>query len=109
MLTEYFPETDTITFALKNEKIIESDEVHPNLLVDYGTNEEILQLDIRCAKILYNFTDKYEEKVVENKKIIKFANDKNIERSSTLKTDDPRIDIMLCEEKWTAIVIKKFF
>lgn len=109
MSVEYFPETDTITFTLKKGKIIESDLIHPYLLVDYGANEEILQLDIRCAKILYNFTENYEERIISNKKFIKFAHDKNIQHSSTLKTDDPRIDIMLCDEKWTAIVIKKIF
>lgn len=60
--TSYYPDTGTLKFIVEEGKISESDHVHPYLLVDYGTEGNILQFDIEYAqKILYDFfPDKHE-------------------------------------------------
>lgn len=105
---EYFSETDTINLIVQEGKISESDFVTPHLLVDYGADSSILQLDISMAKkILYHFCEKYTCETTPSHKIIMIGDYSIIQRSFILKTDDSRINIMHYDQKWTAIILNK--
>lgn len=58
----YDPETDSMTIELRQERIKESDEVRPGVIVDYGYDGGIVRFEILEAS-----------KVVQNAREIQFA------------------------------------
>jgi uncharacterized protein YuzE len=62
MRVTYDEETDTLTIALRNERIKESDEVRPGVIADFGYDGGIVRFEILRAS-----------KVVERAREIQFA------------------------------------
>ncbi|HEX7409802.1 MAG TPA: DUF2283 domain-containing protein [Candidatus Binatia bacterium] len=62
MKVTYDEETDTLTIALRSERIKESDEVRPGVIADFGYDGGIVRFEILQAS-----------KVVEKAREIQFA------------------------------------
>jgi uncharacterized protein YuzE len=62
MKVTYDEETDTLTIALRNERIKESDEVRPGVIADFGYDGGIVRFEILQAS-----------KVVDRAREIQFA------------------------------------
>jgi uncharacterized protein YuzE len=62
MKITYDEETDTLTIALRNERIKESDEVRPGVIADFGYDGGIVRFEILQAS-----------KVVDRAREIQFA------------------------------------
>ena len=62
MKVTYDEETDTLTIALRNERIKESDEVRPGVIADFGYDGGIVRFEILQAS-----------KVVDHAREIQFA------------------------------------
>ncbi|HVO25845.1 MAG TPA: DUF2283 domain-containing protein [Candidatus Margulisiibacteriota bacterium] len=62
MKVTYDEESDTLTIALRNERIKESDEVRPGVIADFGYDGGIVRFEILQAS-----------KVVEKAREIQFA------------------------------------
>lgn len=62
MKVTYDAETDTLTIALRSERIKESDEVRPGVIADFGYDGGIVRFEILQAS-----------KVVEKAREIQFA------------------------------------
>ena len=62
MRVTYDEETDTLTIALRSERIKESDEVRPGVIADFGYDGGIVRFEILHAS-----------KVVEKAREIQFA------------------------------------
>lgn len=45
-ISEYDPEVDAIYFQLKNEKVLESEEISKGIIVDYDENDNIVGLEL---------------------------------------------------------------
>lgn len=58
----YDPQTDTLTITLRHERIKESDEVRPGVIVDFGYDGGIVRFEILQAS-----------RVVQNTREIQFA------------------------------------
>ncbi len=55
MKINYDPETDTLTLALLNERIKESDEVRPGVIADFGYDGGIIGFEVLDAsKVVHN-------------------------------------------------------
>ncbi len=53
MKVHYDPETDTLTIRLGEERIKESDEVRPGLVVDYGYDGGVVRFEVlRASKVV---------------------------------------------------------
>ena len=53
MKVHYDPETDTLTIRLREERIKESDEVRPGLVVDYGYDGGVVRFEVlRASKVV---------------------------------------------------------
>jgi len=49
----YDPETDTLTIYLRDERIKESDEVRPGVIVDYGYDGAIVRFELlKASKVV---------------------------------------------------------
>ena len=62
MKVTYDEETDTLTIALRNERIKESDEVRPGVIADFGYDGGIVRFELLQAS-----------KVVDRAREIQFA------------------------------------
>lgn len=62
MKITYDPETDSLTIALRDERIRESDEVRPGVIADFGYDGGIVRFEILDAS-----------KVVDRTREIQFA------------------------------------
>ncbi len=49
MKVRYDPETDTLTMRLSNQEIIESDEAHPGVILDYDKEGNVVGIEILKA------------------------------------------------------------
>jgi uncharacterized protein YuzE len=49
MKIAYDPETDSLTITLREERIKESDEVRPGVIVDFGYDEGVVRFEILQA------------------------------------------------------------
>jgi uncharacterized protein YuzE len=49
MKIHYDPDTDTLTIRLRDERIKESDEVRPGLVVDYGYDGGVVRFEVLRA------------------------------------------------------------
>lgn len=49
MKVVYDPETDTLTIALRDVRIRESDEVRPGVIADFGYDGEVVRFEILDA------------------------------------------------------------
>ncbi len=49
MKIQYFPETDTLSIRLNNNPSTESEEVSPDVVVDFDTNGNVVGLEIDLA------------------------------------------------------------
>ena len=49
MKLTYFPDTDTLYIALREEPSVESDEVREGLVLDYGQSGNIIGIEIETA------------------------------------------------------------
>jgi len=49
MRVRYDPETDTLTITLRDDRIKESDEVRPGVIVDYGYDGAIVRFEVLQA------------------------------------------------------------
>ncbi|WP_069791312.1 DUF2283 domain-containing protein (plasmid) [Cyanobacterium sp. IPPAS B-1200] len=45
-ISEYDPEVDAIYFQLKNEKVLESEEISKGIVVDYDDNDNIVGIEL---------------------------------------------------------------
>jgi uncharacterized protein YuzE len=45
-ISEYDPEVDAIYFQLKNEEVLESEEISKGIVVDYDKNNNIVGLEL---------------------------------------------------------------
>ncbi len=45
----YDPETDTLCLILRDERVVESDELREGLIVDYGDNGRIVSIELLDA------------------------------------------------------------
>ena len=45
----YDPETDTLSLILRDERVVESDELREGLIVDYGDNGRIVSIELLDA------------------------------------------------------------
>lgn len=45
-ISEYDPEVDAIYFQLKNETVLESEEIYKGIVVDYDKNNNIVGLEL---------------------------------------------------------------
>lgn len=53
MKIHYDPDTDTLTIRLRDERIKESDEVRPGLVVDYGYDGGVVRFEVlRASKVV---------------------------------------------------------
>jgi len=62
MKVTYDPQTDSLTITLREERIKESDEVRPGVIVDFGYDGGLVRIEILQAS-----------KVVQNAREIQFA------------------------------------
>ncbi len=62
MKVQYDPETDTLTIRLREQRIKESDEIRPGLIVDYGHDGGVVRFEVLNAS-----------KVVEKTSEMQFA------------------------------------
>ena len=58
----YDPQTDSLTITLRDERIKESDEVRPGVIVDFGYDGSVVRFEIMQAS-----------KMVQNTREIQFA------------------------------------
>ncbi len=65
MKIRYDQETDTLTIALRDERIKESDEVRPGVIADFGYDGGLVRFEILGASL-----------VVQNTREIQFAVEK---------------------------------
>jgi uncharacterized protein YuzE len=49
MKVRYDPETDTLTMRLSDQKVMESDEAHPGVILDYDKGGNIVGIEILQA------------------------------------------------------------
>ena len=49
MKVSYDPETDTLTIRLRDQRIKESDEVRPGIIVDYGYDGGVVRFEVLRA------------------------------------------------------------
>ena len=49
MKIEYDKETDTITITFRDARVKESDEVRPGIIVDFGYDDEMVDMEILHA------------------------------------------------------------
>ena len=49
MKVHYDPQTDTLTIRLREERIKESDEVRPGIVVDYGYDGGVVRFEVLGA------------------------------------------------------------
>jgi uncharacterized protein YuzE len=53
MKVQYDPDTDTLTIRLRDERIKESDEVRPGVVVDYGYDGGVVRFEVlRASKVV---------------------------------------------------------
>jgi uncharacterized protein YuzE len=62
MKVVYDPQTDSLTITLRDERIKESDEVRPGVIVDFGYDGGVVRFEIMQAS-----------KMVQNTREIQFA------------------------------------
>jgi uncharacterized protein YuzE len=62
MKVTYDPPTDSLIICLRDERIKESDEVRPGIIVDFGDDGSVVRFEIMQAS-----------KVVQNTREIQFA------------------------------------
>jgi len=62
MRVTYDPQTDSLTITLRDERIKESDEVRPGVIVDFGYDGGVVRFEIMQAS-----------KVIQNTREIQFA------------------------------------
>jgi uncharacterized protein YuzE len=62
MKVVYDPQTDSLTITLRDERIKESDEVRPGIIVDFGYDGSVVRFEIMQAS-----------KMVQNTREIQFA------------------------------------
>ena len=62
MKVNYDAETDTLTIALREARIRDSDEIRPGIVVDFGYDDGVVRVEILNAK-----------QVVENAREMQFA------------------------------------
>ena len=62
MKVRYDPETDSLTIALRDERIKESDEIRPGVIADFGYDGALVRFEILQAS-----------KIVENAREMQFA------------------------------------
>jgi uncharacterized protein YuzE len=62
MKVVYDPQTDALTITLRDERIKESDEVRPGVIVDFGYDGGVVRFEIMQAS-----------KMVQNTREIQFA------------------------------------
>jgi uncharacterized protein YuzE len=62
MKVVYDPQTDSLTITLRDERIKESDEVRPGVIVDFGYDGGVVRFEILQAS-----------KMVQNTREIQFA------------------------------------
>jgi uncharacterized protein YuzE len=62
MKVVYDPQTDSLTITLRDERIKESDEVRPGVIVDFGYDGSVVRFEIMQAS-----------KMVQNTREIQFA------------------------------------
>jgi uncharacterized protein YuzE len=62
MKVVYDPQTDSLTITLRDERIKESDEVCPGVIVDFGYDGSVVRFEIMQAS-----------KMVQNTREIQFA------------------------------------
>ena len=62
MKVVYDPQTDSLTITLRDERIKESDEVRPGVIVDFGYDGSVARFEIMQAS-----------KMVQNTREIQFA------------------------------------
>ena len=49
MKVRYDPETDTLTMRLSSQPVMESDEAHPGVILDYDQNGNVVGIEILKA------------------------------------------------------------
>ena len=49
MKVSYDPETDTLTIRLREQRVKESDEVRPGVIVDYGFDDGVVRFEVLRA------------------------------------------------------------
>ena len=55
MKVHYDPDTDTLTIRLREERIKESDEVRPGIVVDYGYDGGVVRFEVlRASHVVEN-------------------------------------------------------
>ncbi|MDD3579865.1 MAG: DUF2283 domain-containing protein [Desulfobacca sp.] len=55
MKVSYDPETDSLTITLREERIKESDEIRPGIIVDFGYDGGIVRFEIlQASKVVHN-------------------------------------------------------
>jgi uncharacterized protein YuzE len=58
MKVQYDPETDTLTIRLRDERIKESEEVRPGVIVDYGHDGGVVRFEVlRASKVVQKTTE----------------------------------------------------
>jgi len=62
MKVRYDPETDSLTIALRDERIKESDEIRPGVIADFGYDGALVRFEILQAS-----------QIVENAREMQFA------------------------------------
>jgi len=62
MKVRYDPETDSLTIALRDERIKESEEIRPGVIADFGYDGALVRFEILQAS-----------KIVENAREMQFA------------------------------------
>ncbi len=45
----YDPDTDTLSFLLRDEPVVESDELREGLIIDYGRDGKIVSIEVLDA------------------------------------------------------------
>ena len=58
----YDPETDSLMIVLRAVKIRESDEISPNVIADYGWDDEIVSFEVQRASSFVELQDLVEAK-----------------------------------------------
>ncbi len=55
MKVRYDPQTDSLTIALRDERIKESDEIRPGVIADFGYDGGLVRFEIlQASKIVQN-------------------------------------------------------
>lgn len=55
MKVVYDPQTDSLTITLRDERIKESDEVRPGVIVDFGYDGSVVRFEImQASKMVQN-------------------------------------------------------